>query len=67
MTDLRVWNYVHRWTIARALWNASSAFAFRRLWQDTPQYIIENYSLELFIQNGSREDLDEFAELFLTL
>jgi hypothetical protein len=65
--EYAVWGYLHRWTIARALWESGSPFEFRRLWQETPQYVIANYSFEKFVENGRSEDVDDFAEIFLSL
>ncbi|KAJ0124284.1 hypothetical protein J7T55_005622 [Diaporthe amygdali] len=61
------WAYVHRWTLSRPLWEASSAFEFRRLWKETPHFIIANYSFETFLEHGRAEDVDDFAEILMTV
>jgi hypothetical protein len=65
--DLGPWAYVHRWTLARPLWDASSSFEFHRAWRETPHFIIANFSLEKFLEQGRAEDVDEFAEVILSV
>ena len=61
------WAYVHRWTLSRHLWEANSSFIFDRMWKEKPHYIINNYSFEKFLDYGRGEDVDEFAEILLSV
>lgn len=61
------WAFTHRWTLSRALWEASSSFEFNRLWKETPQFVISNYSFDTFLKHGRGEDVDEFAEILMTV
>ncbi len=61
------WVYVHRWTLARSLWEAGSSFEFQRMWTEKPQFIIANYSFENFLEYGRGEDVDDFAEILLNV
>lgn len=61
------WGYAHRWTISKHLWEADSPFEFARMWREKPQFIITNYKLEKFLQFGRSEDVDEYAEILLTM
>ncbi|KAL1853165.1 hypothetical protein Daus18300_011904 [Diaporthe australafricana] len=61
------WAFVHRWTLSRPLWNANSSFEFRRAWKENPQFIISNYSFENFLKHGRGEDVDDFAEILMTV
>lgn len=61
------WAFAHRWTLSRPLWEATSAFEFGRLWKETPQFIISNYAFETFLQHGRGEDVDDFAEILMTV
>lgn len=61
------WAFTHRWTLSRPLWEASSPFEFDRLWKETPQFIISNYSFDTFLKHGRGEDVDEFAEILMTV
>lgn len=65
--DPGAWAYTHRWTLSRPLWEASSAFEFDRLWKETPQFIISNYSFDNFLKHGRGEDVDDFAEILMTV
>lgn len=65
--DPGAWAYTHRWTLSRALWEASSSYEFRRLWKETPQFIISNYSFDTFLKHGRGEDVDDFAEILMTV
>ena len=60
------WDWTHRWTLSRHLWEADSPFEFARAWREKPHFIIKNFSLEYFLENGTCDDVDEFAELMLT-
>ncbi|KAI1859041.1 hypothetical protein JX265_010518 [Neoarthrinium moseri] len=59
------WAYIHRWTLARALWEAGSPSEFDRMWKSSSHYIISNYSFEKFLEHGKGKDVDEFAEILL--
>ncbi|KAI3390480.1 hypothetical protein diail_9557 [Diaporthe ilicicola] len=61
------WAYVHRWTLSRPLWDANSPFEFRRAWRENPQFIISNYSFEAFLKHGRGEDVDDFANILMTV
>ncbi|KAI0150346.1 hypothetical protein GGR57DRAFT_192720 [Xylariaceae sp. FL1272] len=61
------WAFVHRFTLCRPLWEASSSVEFQRLWKQTPQFIISNFSFEKFLENGRGSDVDEFAEIMLSV
>jgi hypothetical protein len=65
--DLGPWAYVHRWTLSRHLWEANSSFMFDRMWKEKPHYIINNYSFDKFLDYGRGEDVDEFAEILLSV
>lgn len=65
--DPGAWAYTHRWTLSRPLWEASSAFEFQRLWKETPQFIISNYSFDNFLKHGRGDDVDDFAEILMTV
>lgn len=61
------WAYTHRWTLSRALWEASSSSEFQRAWREKPHFVISNYAFDGFLENGKGEDVDEFAEITLTV
>ncbi|CAJ2502414.1 Uu.00g098080.m01.CDS01 [Anthostomella pinea] len=61
------WAYVHRWTISRPLWEAESSFEFNRKWKESPHFVIANYSFERFLEFGRGEDVDDFAEIVLSV
>ncbi|KAI0102301.1 hypothetical protein GGR51DRAFT_527770 [Nemania sp. FL0031] len=61
------WAYVHRWTLGRSLWEASSPTQFQRAWKETPHFVITNFMFEDFIENGKRDDVDGFTEILLTV
>lgn len=42
-------------------------FEFRRVWIETPQFIISNYSFNKFLKYGRGEDVDDFAEILMTV
>lgn len=65
--DPGAWAYTHRWTLSRSLWEASSSYEFQRLWKETPQFIVSNYSFEAFLKHGRAEDVDDFAEILMTV
>ncbi|GAW14269.1 hypothetical protein ANO14919_036690 [Xylariales sp. No.14919] len=67
MDPSRPWDIVHRWTIGRALWEASNPTEFQRAWYESSHFIIANFTLENFIENGKADDVDEFAEIFLNV
>ncbi|KAI1159644.1 hypothetical protein F5B18DRAFT_655445 [Nemania serpens] len=65
-TDLdNPWAYVHRWTLGRSLWKANSSAEFQIAWKETPHCVVSNFFLEDFIENGTGNDVDEFAEILL--
>jgi hypothetical protein len=37
------------------------------MWKEKPHYIIHNYSFEDFLKNGCGDDVDEFAEILLSM
>ncbi|KAI1310717.1 hypothetical protein F5Y03DRAFT_26402 [Xylaria venustula] len=61
------WGCVHRWTLGRSLWEASSSTEFQRAWKESSHFVISNFMLEHFIENGKGEDVDDFAEMFLNM
>ncbi|KAK3390050.1 hypothetical protein B0H63DRAFT_464706 [Podospora didyma] len=61
------WAYVHRWTLSRSLWEAGSSFEFDRMWKERPQFVVANFALESFLGQGRAEDVDEFAEIMLSV
>ncbi|KAM5341477.1 hypothetical protein ACJ41O_014508 [Fusarium nematophilum] len=61
------WAYVHRWTLSRHLWEADSASEFERMWKEKPHFIIDNYSFAKFLEHGRGEDVDEFAQVLLSV
>jgi hypothetical protein len=65
--DQDPWAYIHRWTLSRHLWEADSSFKFARMWKEKPHFIIANYSFEHFLKYGRGEDVDEFAEILLSM
>lgn len=65
--DPGVWAYNHRWTLSRHLWEADSTYEFERMWKEKPQFIISNFSFARFLEHGRGEDVDEFAEILLSM
>ncbi|KAJ9622247.1 hypothetical protein H2204_011595 [Knufia peltigerae] len=65
--DRGVWDYTHRWTLSRHLWEAKSSFEFERAWKEKPHFIITNYAFNHFLQNGRGDDVDELAEILLSV
>lgn len=61
------WAYTHRWTLARSLWEATSSFEFYRRWKESPHFVIANYSFDTFLKHGRGDDVDEFAEVMLSV
>jgi hypothetical protein len=61
------WRFIHRWTLSRWLWEASSSSEFQQAWKEKPQFFITNYSFEHFLKCGRGEDVDEFAEILLSV
>jgi len=37
------------------------------MWKEKPHYIIDNYSFENFLKYGRGDDVDEFAEILLSV
>ena len=62
-----IWDRAQRWTLSKHLWDADSSFAFTRAWKEKPQFIITNYSVDHFLKYGRGDDVDEFAEILLTV
>ena len=61
------WAYTHRWTLSRQLGEADSSFTFYRMWKEKPHFIINDYSFEDFLKSGRGDDVDEFAEILLSV
>ncbi|KAK0715354.1 hypothetical protein B0H67DRAFT_665448 [Lasiosphaeris hirsuta] len=61
------WAYTHRWTLGRSLWEADSSFEFYRRWRETPHFVIANYSFDTFLKHGRGDDIDDFAEIMLSV
>ncbi|KAI0813158.1 hypothetical protein GGR55DRAFT_639491 [Xylaria sp. FL0064] len=61
------WAYVHRWTLGRSLWEADSSTDFQRMSKESSHFVISNFTLGDFIENGKGEDVDDFAEIFLNV
>ena len=40
---------------------------FERMWKEKFHHIINNYSFEKFLDHGRGEDVDEFAEILLSV
>ncbi|KAJ4249077.1 hypothetical protein NW762_012409 [Fusarium torreyae] len=64
--DPGAWAHIHRWTLSHHLWEAASASDFERVWKDKPRFVISNYCLANFLENGRGEDVDRFAEILLS-
>ncbi|RYP76156.1 hypothetical protein DL771_001980 [Monosporascus sp. 5C6A] len=62
-----VWAQAHRWTLSGHLWNAPGSFEFFRAWREKPLWIVSSFKFEEFAKTGTGDDLDEFAQHFLTL
>ncbi|KAK3693911.1 hypothetical protein B0T22DRAFT_55622 [Podospora appendiculata] len=61
------WQYVHRWTLSRHLWEADSSFSFFRMWEEKkPHFVINNYSFDDFLTCGRRDAVDDFAQIMLS-
>ncbi|XXG93866.1 hypothetical protein Hte_000115 [Hypoxylon texense] len=65
--ELGTWRFVHRWTLSKYLWNATDPVDFFRAWREKPIWIISAFYLDKFLQTGTRDDVDDFALVFLTL
>ncbi|OIW24651.1 hypothetical protein CONLIGDRAFT_584015 [Coniochaeta ligniaria NRRL 30616] len=65
--DQNPWAYTHRWTISRHLWEADTSFSFFRMWKEKPHYVINNYAFDDFLKYGRGDDVDEFAEILLSV
>ncbi|KAK5655091.1 hypothetical protein OQA88_5990 [Cercophora sp. LCS_1] len=61
------WAYMHRWTLSRSLWTANGVLEFQRAWKKSRSFIIANFSFQEFFEHGAAEDVDEFAEVLLTV
>ncbi|KEY69351.1 hypothetical protein S7711_09743 [Stachybotrys chartarum IBT 7711] len=65
--ELQFWTYAHRWTLSRHLWEAKSAAEFARKWKEKPHFIITNYALNHFLKFGRGDEVDDFAEIMLSI
>ncbi|KAI0894832.1 hypothetical protein F4806DRAFT_98234 [Annulohypoxylon nitens] len=65
--NLSKWEYVHRSTLSKHLWDAQNSFDFWRAWNAKPMWIISAFCFDGFLQNGKGEDLDDFALPFLIM
>lgn len=65
ITDPTPWASAHVWTLSRSLWEASSAFDFRRAWTSAPRFSITSYSFGNFLENGRGDEMDDFAEILM--
>ncbi|KAI4869272.1 hypothetical protein F4820DRAFT_46693 [Hypoxylon rubiginosum] len=61
------WQYVHRWTLSSYLWNATDPLDFFKAWKEKPMWIISAFHLDEFLRTGTRDDVDDFGLVFLTL
>ncbi|KAI1826987.1 hypothetical protein F4861DRAFT_463769 [Xylaria intraflava] len=62
------WNYAHRWTLGRSLWEATSTSEFSRAWKESSHSVIVNFSLGNFAEKGIEPgEIDGFAEMILKL
>ncbi|KAI9171205.1 hypothetical protein HJFPF1_00686 [Paramyrothecium foliicola] len=61
------WAYTHRWTLSRCLWEAETSIKFNRMWTEKPRFVITNFAFAEFLQHGNGEDVDEFAEILLSV
>lgn len=62
-----IWGSAQCWTLSRHLWEADSAYEFQRMWREKPPFIINNFSFDEFLKHGRGEDVDEFAEILLSV
>ena len=37
------------------------------MWKEKPHYVINNYALDEFLKYGRGDDVDEFAEILLSV
>jgi hypothetical protein len=65
--DLGPWMYIHRWTMARPLWEAKNALEFGRRWKTSSQFVVANHALDGFVHHGRAEDVDEFCKIMLSM
>ncbi|KAH8883952.1 hypothetical protein GQ53DRAFT_406735 [Thozetella sp. PMI_491] len=61
------WQYLHRWTLSRQLWEAPSSWDFFQSWKTTPRYVIGNLDFESFLKTGRGEDLDGYSKFLLVV
>ncbi|KAI1376355.1 hypothetical protein F4677DRAFT_459869 [Hypoxylon crocopeplum] len=66
-SDIGNWRHVHRWSLSRHLWDAMSPLDFLRAWREKPMWIISAFCFDEFLRNGTGDDVDDFALVFLTL
>ncbi|KAI1390277.1 uncharacterized protein F4822DRAFT_231243 [Hypoxylon trugodes] len=67
ITDLGYWKYVHRWSLSKHLWKATSPLDFFRAWREKPMWIISAFDFDEFVRTGTGDDIDDFAMFFLAL
>jgi hypothetical protein len=65
--EVGVWTPVFRWTLPASLWNATNSFDFFQAWKEKPHWVISGFDYSEFLKNGSGDDLDEFARIFVTV
>ncbi|TPX08403.1 uncharacterized protein E0L32_010133 [Thyridium curvatum] len=65
--DPGIWGRAQCWTLSRHLWEADSTYEFQRMWREKPPFIINNFSFDEFLKHGRGEDVDEFAEILLSV
>jgi hypothetical protein len=61
------WAQVHRWTLSKYLWEAPDSFEFFQAWRDKPLFVLSGFNFDEFLKTGTGDDLDEFANMFLTM
>ncbi|KAI6093259.1 hypothetical protein F4821DRAFT_276824 [Hypoxylon rubiginosum] len=66
-TDIGAWRYVHRWTLSKYLWDATDPVEFFKAWKEKPIWIISSFYLEEFLRAGTKDDVDDFGLVLLTL
>lgn len=62
-----MWTQMYRWTLSASLWNATSSFDFFQAWREKPFWIISGFDFSEFLKNGSGDDIDSLARIFLTV
>ncbi|KAL7628597.1 hypothetical protein AAE478_000112 [Parahypoxylon ruwenzoriense] len=67
VNELGNWQYIHRWTLSKHLWDAMNPLDFFQAWKEKPFWIITAFDFNDFLRTGTGNDVDDFALLFLTL